>query len=245
MKKMVIITEQKSRSGVSFDSLSGEGREKAEMSIGSKSEKGMVLIVVLVLSAVVLALITALIYMVTSGTQISGAQKRYKSSLEAAKGGNELLYRLVGLRGDETDNQMFTDALADAGLTSSMPIMTSLCTGTSNGSPYYKLEAKLKTPTTSWVNCNSDLAINPDNSNTYDVVFQMGATTRYNLYAKIVQTIDGIAGADLGLVNNGVVSGGTGEITPMPKPYLYAMEILASSSTNTFERTKLSILYQY
>lgn len=245
MKNVDIIAERKSRIGVSSDSSSGEGREKIEMPTGSKSEKGVVLIVVLVLSAVVLTLVTALIYMVTSGTQISGSQKRYKSSLEAGKGGSDIFYQLIGLRGDAADNLVFMNALLATGLTSSMPILTSLCTGTSGGTSYTALQAKLMTPSSSWVNCNSSLTIDPNNPTTYDVMFQLGATTRYNLYAKIVQTIDGIAGADLGLGNSGVVSGGTGEITPMPKPYLYAMEVLASSGTNSLERAKLSILYQY
>lgn len=245
MENVDTITERKSRIGVSFDSSSGEGREKTEMPTGSKSEKGVVLIVVLVLSAVVLALITALIYMVTSGTQISGSQKRYKSSLEAAKGGSDLLYQLVALRGVAADDLALTNALIAAGLTSSMPILTSTCSGMSGGTSYQWLQAKLMTPTTSWVNCNSNLNIDPNDTTTYDVMFQLGATTRYNFYAKIVQTIDGNSGADLGLANSGVVSGGTGEITVMPKPYLYAVEVLASSSTNPLERAKLSILYQY
>jgi hypothetical protein len=46
-----------------------------------RSEKGIVLVVVLVLSAVALALMTAMIYMITIGTQISGLQKRYKTAL--------------------------------------------------------------------------------------------------------------------------------------------------------------------
>jgi len=246
MKKRDIITEEKSHDGVAFDSSSGKGMDETKMSRCLKSEKGVVLVVVLVLSAIVLAVMTALIYMITSGTQISGFQKRYKTALEAAKGGSELMYQIVALRGVDADNTAFTTALSAAGLNSSIPILTSLCSGTSTGgTPYPTLQAKLMTPTTSWTNCNSNIAIDPNDSTTYDVMFQLGVTNRYNYYAKIVQTIDGNSGGDLGLLNKGVVSGGSGEITVMPKPYLYAVEVLASSSTNTLERAKLSILYQY
>ena len=246
MKNVDIITEQKLRIGVSFVSSTGEGRENITMSSVSKSEKGVVLVVVLVLSAVVLAVMTALIYMVTTGTQMSGFQKRYKTSLEAAKGGSDLVYQFVALRGDPADDTVFTNALIASGLTSSMPILTSACTGTSTGGTQYTaLQAKLMTPTTSWVNCNSNVTIDPNDSTTYDMMFQMGATTRYNFYAKIVQTIDGNSGGDLGLLNKGVISGSTGEITVMPKPYLYDMEVVAANSANPLERAKLSILYQY
>ena len=245
MKKVNVVAVQKSRNSVSFDPISGEGREEAKMSTIARSEKGVVLVVVLVLSAVVLALMTALIYMVTSGTQISGIQKRYKSSLEAAKGGSDIIYQLVALRGEAADNLVFTNALGAAGLTSSLPILTSACTGMTGGTPYSALQAKLMTPTTSWVNCNSNLAIDPNNSNTYDIMIQLGTTTRYNIYGKIVQTIDGNSGGDLGLVNKGVISGGTGEITVMAKPYMYDIEVVAENSTNRAERAKYSILYQY
>jgi hypothetical protein len=245
MKNVDIITDQKSHNGVSFDSSSREGREKKKMTTILKSEKGVVLIMVIVLSAVVLAIMTALIYMITSGTQISGFQKRYKTSLEAAKGGSELFYQFVALRGVQADDDVLKGALIAAGVSPSLPIVTSACTGMSGGSPYTGLTAKLMSPTTSWVNCNSNLYIDPTDSTTYDMMFQLGATTRYNFYAKIVQTIDGNSGGDLGLLNKGVVSGGSGEITVMSKPYLYAVEIVAENSANVQERAKLSILYQY
>jgi hypothetical protein len=182
MKNVDTITDRKSRIGISFDSSSGDGREKTERPTGSKSEKGVVLVVVLVLSAVVLALITALIYMVISGTQISGSQKRYKSSLEAAKGGTDLYYQLVGLRGVDADDDAFRTAGAAGD--PSMPILDVIQLATaSGGTPYYRLQAKLMTPTTSWVDCNSSLFIDPTDS-TYDMMFQLGATSRYNFMQK-------------------------------------------------------------
>jgi len=217
-----------------------------------KSEKGIALVVVLVLSAVALTLITALIYMITSGTQISGFQKRYKTSLEAGRGGTDLVYALINLRGDINNTNSFRDGLNTAGLNSSLPIVTSTCTGSSlGGTSYTGLQAKLMTPTEKWVGCNSDLSIDPSDSTTYDMKLDLGgATNKYNYYAKIVKTVEGNTGGDGAgfgeqLHNKGVVSGGAGEIQVVPKSYLYALEVLASSSTNTNERSKLSILYQY
>jgi hypothetical protein len=69
---------------------------------GIGSEKGVVLIVVLVLSAVSLAIMTALLYMITTGTQTSGLQKRYKTALEAGIGGGNVFCQLISARGDTT-----------------------------------------------------------------------------------------------------------------------------------------------
>src|SRR5574341_2459701 len=73
------------------------------------SERGIVLIVVIVLSAVALALMTALIYMITTGTQISGLQKNYKTALEAGVGGGDIFYQLIATRA-ETAGQASFDA---------------------------------------------------------------------------------------------------------------------------------------
>lgn len=219
------------------------------------SEKGIALVVVLVVSAIALALMTALIYMITAGTQISGFQKRYKTSLEASKGGSDLFYTLVGFRGDIMDTNQFKNELDAAGLNSSIPLLTSTCSGTSTGGTSYTgLQAKLMTPTSSWdpVNCDKSISIDPGNPATYDMKLQLGTTSRYDYYAKIVDTIEGNTGpggmgssSDKGLINKGVVSSGVGEIQVMQKPYLYAMEVMATNSTNTSERSKFSILYQY
>lgn len=213
---------------------------------GRKAERGIVLLVVLILSAVTLLIMTALIYMVTSGTQISGFQKRYKTSLEAARGGSDVFYLLMGLRGDSASTAVFTGELSAIGLSSSMPISTSTCAGTSlGGTVYTKWQAKLMTPSTSWTNCNSSLTIDTADPTTYDIKLVLGTETKYNYYAKIVSAIEGNSGSDLGLLKDGVVSSGTGEITVQSQPYLYAVEVEAENSANTNERAKFSILYQY
>jgi hypothetical protein len=235
----------------------GAGRNNTRTQGGIKSEKGIALVVVLVLSGVALALMTALIYMITSGTQIAGFQKRYKTSLEAGRGGTDLVYSLIGLRGDNVDTNTFNANLNTAGLNPTISLLTSTCTGTSSGGTgYEKLQAKLLTPTASWTpGCDSSLSIDPNNQATYDMKLELGGTTnKYNYYAKIISTVEGNTGPDgaaggggfgATLHNKGVVTGGGGEIPVSPKPYLYAMEVLATSVSNTHERSKLSILYAY
>jgi hypothetical protein len=239
MKNVDILTEQKSCAGCSSDSSSGVGREKTEMLVGSKSEKGVVLVVVLVLSAVVLALMTALIYMITTGTQVSGLQKRHKTAIEAGSGGADLFYQLIALRGETSGQQAFVDNLNTAGLYfTSSP-------GTCSAATYSGLAAKLLAPSTAWVGCDKALTINTANPLTYDMKIQLGTTVKYNVYAKIVATSVGNTGGDSGLMTRGVVSANSGEVAVAPMPFLYAIETVSENSANTAERAKFSILYQY
>jgi hypothetical protein len=256
MKNMKRRTGQETYAGHFIGTAANEKKVKAATSYDRKSERGIVLVVVLVLSAVALALITALIYMVTAGTQISGFQKRYKTSLEAGKGGTDIFYMLVDRRGDSLDTGNFKTELQNANLNPYiLNSLSSTCSGTSlGGTPYTDpLQAKLLTPTSLWSSgCNRSISIDPGDPATYDMKLELGETNKYNYYAKIVDTIEGNTGpgalggsSTSGLLNSGVVSSGAGEIQVMQKPYLYAMEVVATNSTNTSERSKFSILYQY
>lgn len=255
MDNMEKISEHEKEAGFLLNMPINEETGKTAKLYGRKSEKGIALIVVLILSAAALALMTALIYMITAGTKISGFQKRYKTSLEAGKGGSDIFYMLVQRRGDTLDTAQLKSDLTTAGLNPYiLNSLSSSCSGTSIGGTRYTdpLQAKLLTPTTSWdpVNCNKSISINPDDPTTYDMKLELGTTNKYNYYAKIVNTVEGNTGpgglGDSGGGNgSGVTSSGNGEIQVMQKPYLYAMEVMATSSTNTNERSKLSILYQY
>jgi Tfp pilus assembly protein PilX len=55
------------------------------------NNKGMALIITLILSLVSLGLLAALFFLTTSGTRISGINLRYATSLEAAKGASDFI----------------------------------------------------------------------------------------------------------------------------------------------------------
>ncbi len=211
-----------------------------------RSEKGFVLAMVLVLSAITLTVITIMIYVITTGTQISGLQKRYKTALEAAEGGADIFYQLIALRGESSGQNAFINNLNtyNVMVSSTTP---SACSGMSSGVAvtYNGFAAKLLTPSTSWTNCNRDLTIDPTNPSTYDMRVQLGTTTRYNMYAKIVATVPGNTGGDVNLRTKGVVASNSGEVAVSPIPSLYAVEAVAVNNANTDERSKISILYEY
>lgn len=65
------------------------------------SNKGFSLLTTLILSAVVLAFLSALIYFVQSGSRTAASLDSYKSSLEIAKGASELIMK--GVDDDEIE----------------------------------------------------------------------------------------------------------------------------------------------
>jgi hypothetical protein len=190
------------------------------------NEKGLALVMVLILSAIALAVMAGLIYMITSGTQISGMQKRYKTALEAGKGGADVTYQLIAARGNPN-----------------IPITNFLITA-SNVGGVDCLTPKLNSATNNWpVACSSTLTIDPNTQSSYDMRFDLGASP-YRVYTKIVDTVEGNSGGDEGLIGKGVISS-SGEVTVVSIPYLYTLEVDAENQANPQERAKLSILYQY
>jgi hypothetical protein len=206
-----------------------------------RNEKGIALAMVLVLSVVIVAVMAGLLYMIISGTQISGIQKRYNNALEAGKGGADIAYDIIAARSFAT--------VADLDEINPELKITDAC-----------LTAKLNksTSATNWASCGvysdtTTMSIDPDNPSTYDFQFEFGGKTylgvnlfpEYTVYAKIANTVEGNSGGDEGLLGKGVIASGTGEVTVVSRPYLYTIEIEAENAANPQERAKLSVLYQY
>jgi len=179
------------------------------------------MVFVLILAAIALAMTLAMLIMVSRGSYVSGQQKRFRTAVEAGRGGMEAMFQLISNRGI-TDPTIYT-MLRQTELT----------------------ENKLVLPTDNWVGLNilsTSSVIDPTEPLSYDVTTTLGA---YTVYTKIVDTVEGNSGADEGLVKTAVVNAGSGEVTVVSVPYLYTIEVLSQSTTNTAERSKLSALYQY
>jgi len=232
---------KKSRQHV-VDNLQGKGNLSTAYYLLS-TEKGIALVMVLLLSAIALVIMAGLIYMLTTGTQISGIQKRYETASEAGMGGIDITYQLAGLRGDTSRTASF---LADIAALTPAITTPAGCNGVNmSGTAYTGLAAKLNTPTTSWVGCDNSMVINPGINTTYDMVSTLGTGLTYNVYSKIVDTVEGNSAGDEGLINNRVVDSNSGEIRVMSYPYLYTIEVDAENTANPSERAKFSVLYQY
>ncbi|MEW6601610.1 MAG: hypothetical protein AB1499_11635 [Nitrospirota bacterium] len=192
------------------------------------NNKGIALVMVLILSLISLVTMSGLIYMVTSGTEVSGVEKRYNTALEAGKSGMDIASQVFAAR----ENPY---AAAEAALINFNITASGVC-----------FEDKLNKATSDWtVGCQSSLTIDPSSASSYDMTFQLGNNPTYWVYAKIVDTVEGNSSGDLGLIKTGVVSSYPGEVTVMKVSYLYTMEIDAENINNPTERAKLSVLYQY
>jgi hypothetical protein len=201
---------------------------------------------ILILAAIALLIMAGLLFMITSSTQISGMQKRYKTALEAGKGGAEITYQFIALRGSDADNTTFKTLLSSINPQITTP---GGCSGNDMFSvPHTGLEAKLNAPTTNWSSgCDKTMSINPAIATSYDFKYELGSVgyPTYTVYAKIVDTVEGNSAPDKGLGGKGVVTSGSGEVPVASMPYLYTMEVDAQNKDNPSERSKLSILYQY
>ncbi len=200
--------------------------QNSKLKTQNLNEKGIALAMVLILAAIALIVMAGLLYLLTAGTQISGMQKRYRTAVEAGIGGIDITYQTIAARGNPNIpniNFLINPAIGTC------------------------LDTKLNNTTSDWGGCNSSLAIDPAGDNqSYDMTFTLpGAGTNYTVYSKIVDTVDGNSGGDIGLTKGGVVNANSGEITMVSIPYLYTLEVDVQNAANPAERAKFSVLYQY
>lgn len=175
------------------------------------------MVFVLILAAISLAMTLAMLIMVSRGSYVSGQQKRFRTAVEAGRGGMEAMFQLISNRGN-----------ADALYTMPNPA---------------DVQTKLAGPVSTWgVGLDNTSTIDPTVATSYDMTIDLGA---YRVYTKIVDTVEGNSGADEGLIKTAVVNAGSGEVTVVSVPYLYTIEVLSQSTVSPTERSKLSILYQY
>lgn len=216
-------------------------RDSSPMTGASGNEKGIALVMVMIISVIALAIMAALLYMLTSSTQISGMQKRYKTAFEAGVGGADVVYQLLSSRGDPGIGGInFSWSAALPGASTDPCLIAKLNKSTSS---------------TNWAACAADAAtyakvtsinIDPTDSKTYDTTFQLGTPPlQYTVYSKIVNTVEGNSGGEEGLMKSGVISSNSGEVAVVSVPYLYTIELSAENTGNSAERAKLSVLYQY
>ena len=177
------------------------------------------MVFVLILAAISLTMTLAMLLMVSRGSFLSGQQKRYRTAIEASRGGMEAIFQLISNRGNPTTpytNQVLPNAAA--------------------------LGTKLSGPSGTWGGLDNASTIDTGVDTSYDMRIDLGT---YRVYTKIVDTVDGNSGADEGLIKTAVVNAGSGEVTVVSVPYMYTIEVLSQSTVNPTERSKLSILYQY
>jgi hypothetical protein len=188
-----------------------------------RNEKGFALAFVLILAVIALGMTLAMLVMVGRGSFLSGQQKRFRTAVEASRGGAEAIMQLIsggGILDTPYMNKVYDNTITTKLAGSVLPHDT----------------------WAGWGGLDNSITIDPGNASTYDLRIDLGS---YRVYSKIVDTVEGNSSAGEVLLKSGVVSSGAGEVTVVNVPYLYTIEVLSQSASNPSDRSKLSVLYQY
>lgn len=233
-----------------------------------KNERGVALAMVLVLSLISIALVTALIFMATQRTQLSGALRFFRTAEEAGIGGAEFAGEYVRNFGqfnvtggaityitgpyaagcDCNDPDLTTDNLDNSVLP--FPARTCRCD---------KLcESTADWPFAGGFSCDDNgglagLQVDLRPSLNPDMEYTLGIDPiTFDVSVKIVDSaqgnsdVGGIVPPGGGQVGGaGVVASNSGLISPPHNPYLYRIEIEAEASNNPSERSRVSVLFAH
>ena len=210
----------------------------------ANNEDGIALVTSLMMTLLTLAIIMSVMYLITSSIQNTGANKRYKSAMEAAYGGTELVVKdlFPMIMHDIASATLGTDISnysQDAGITVS--IGTGIAAQTC-------LTAKLTQPTAKWpLYCTDPNATTINPTIATDITLTLPATngTQFTVYSKIVDTVAGNTDTSgLQLEGAGVAESST-IIVPQHFPYVYRVEVQGQRSVNPAEKSNISVLYAY
>jgi hypothetical protein len=197
---------------------------------------GVALVTALMLTLISLGIVMSLMLMVTRSTTVSGMNKRYKTSIEAAYGGTEIItkdvmpmifrnYSSPTLAADLTD--------ATKGFGSMLQVADQKC-----------LQAKLTKPTIGWpTECSS--TSNPKQSPDLSMTLQATSGNPFIVYSKIVDTQKGNSDrSGLQLEGAGVAESNS-YITPQHFPYIYRLEIQGERQNIASGQGNIEVLYAY
>lgn len=187
-----------------------------KVGIRVQSERGVALVLVLVLSTIGLLVMTTVMYVIMMGTQLSGSKKSYRTAYDAALGGMDVMRKIIQDQGAVT--------------IPGVPIT-------------YRdtFLAKLNAPTLPAAGLDTSISIDPNTPSTYDLSMDLGSPV-YRVYAKMIQKQQGNTnkGYKTVIVKTGVVPAepGMGEVHST----FYFFHVLSQSTTNTNERVRMDIV---
>jgi hypothetical protein len=213
------------------------------------NNSGIALVTSLMLTLISLTIVMYMLTMVTSGIKQSGANKRYKTAIEASYGGTEIVIK-------EILPTIFTSILANSGTNPSATFPTDNVFFSPNTDAC--IMRKLTTSSSNWGNLtgcsnSSDAKVNADFTIKLNSTV---ATETYTVYTKIVDTACSdtrpyptgkCTGSDLSgydMLDDGSGTGGGAEFKLKAMPAMYRIEV-ASEKPNSKETSKISVLYAY
>lgn len=215
-----------------------------------RNERGIALMMALILTLVSLAVILAVLYLITQSIQLSASSRRYKSALEASYGGVEAFTREI--------IPWYIDAVAQNTVESRLQLQTNLGNltpafpaGAPSFASYTCMSKKLTLASSQWGTACGANATTIDPTQSPDAVFKLKGPPlqpNFNVYAKIVASQPGnsdMSGLSDSLSSGNGVAYGAAGVSPMHIPATYRIQALAQRETNPQEKAKLSVLYAY
>ncbi len=217
-------------------------------------EKGMALIMVLMIVTLSAGLLAVVMYFAMTGGEISGLQRKYQSSKEASLGAADIVTKEIIPRalfiGDLTAGGLSTITTSFNTILSVVPAIP----GVSNKCFYKKLTKSASGSPDSWstdADCPAETASNRlDPTKNPDITFNLlsvtGGSRPYRVDVKIIDTSTG--NSDLSgimLEGGGVVNLGGGNVAIRHFPYLYTIASEGKLQNSTTERANLELLYAY
>ncbi len=201
------------------------------MSAFIRDNKGIALVTSLMLTLISMTIITALFYVMSQSILMSGANKRYKTVLQAAYGTSEIVSK-------DIIKKIFDGYSSSSALAEQYPTLAGF-----SADPC--IRSKVNNNTVDWpAACNNSFAANIQP----DVTFLLQATSNqpFRVYAKIVDTFKGNTDkSDVPTLreahNVTDASGAAGETIPNT----FRIEVQSERAQNPLERAKLSVLYAY
>jgi hypothetical protein len=198
---------------------------------------GFALVTALMFTLISLTIVSALLYIMTQSTIVSGANKRYKTAMGASYGGAELFAK--DILPFLMQNRNLTNSALATLANGAYGVVNMQMTNTQATC----LQHKLTNPSP-WPGCSN--SSNP--TDTPDMTFQLlsniTGNTPYTISAKIVDTKVGNSDlSGLQLQGEGVAEQSS-SIIPMHSPYIYRLELQGSQSP-TSEQANIEVLYAY
>lgn len=201
-----------------------------------RSQKGAALVTALMLTALALVIAVALLTMITAGTQVAASQKRYHSSLSAARGAVDLFTHELMPRMFQPETTVGDLEREFSGI--GLRVKLDPC-----------LRQKLTLSPGSWTACSAAQA-SSDPTAAPDVSFRLAglpAAGGFTVTTKIVDTVPGNtdqSGYDL-LDAGGAVAAQDEVVRPQHVPAMYHLAVQGSREGDGRERARLSVLYAY
>jgi hypothetical protein len=201
------------------------------------NNKGIALVTALMLTFISLLIVTSLLYVITRGITTSAHQKEYRTTLEAAYGGVEIVAKdLLPLMMEKFDStQLEDDLIGSFDSTLNMELLSEDC-----------IKEKLRSNTSDWsTDCKKVTEITATD---YDIKFDLSSTTKnpFIVYSKIIDTTKGNTDmSGLELSGSGAAEIGSSVVHPPHNPYLYRIDIMSEQRDNPNAQSNIEVLYAY